>query len=166
MLPTFFSLPLSAGEQDVSETSIQTDYLCLYAWNKAESNSWPIGQVRKLVFTETNVSVSLWDGEDICTLPYDNVRKITFEEEALANDIETTIAPCTIHYDELHRLLVIKDICGSGHLQLYNVSGALVFSASVSKGKSEHSLINLPVGVYIAKLTDQEKTYLLKLQIR
>ena len=165
VIPMFFSLPLLAEEQDVGAASVQADYLCLYAWNQSESNSWPIGKVRKLVFTNTDVSVSLWEGEDTYTLPYGSVRKITFEEEALADDVEATEMARAIYYNASLRSLVVTNNNGSGHLQLYKMSGALVFSASVGEGQSLHSLANLPVGVYVAKLTDQEKSYLLKLQI-
>lgn len=165
LIPMLFSLPVLAEEQDVGATSAQADYLCLYTWNQAENSSWPIGQVRKLVFSNTDLSVSLWEGEDTYTLPYGSVRKITFEEEALADDVEATEMARAIYYNASLRSLVVTNNNGSGHLQLYKMSGALVFSASVGEGQSLHSLANLPVGVYVAKLTDQEKSYLLKLQI-
>lgn len=165
LIPMLFSLPVLAEEQDVGATSAQADYLCLYTWNQAENSSWPIGQVRKLVFSNTDLSVSLWEGEDTYTLPYGNVRKITFEEEALADVIEATKMARNIYYNASLRSLVVTNNNSSGHLQLYNMSGSLVFSASVGEGQSLYSLTNLLNGMYVAKLTNQEQSYLLKLQI-
>lgn len=163
-------LPVSsfAEENDGGTSSVvQADYLCLYAWNQAISNSWPIGQVRKLVFTSTDVAVSLWQGGNTYRYPYGSVRKITFADEPLSSAIEPAATNGAImYYNASRESLVIADACGNARLQLYSLSGAQVFSAIVSEGRSEHSLASLAAGVYVAKLTDQTNTYTLKLQIR
>lgn len=163
-------LPVSsfADENDGGTPSVvQADYLCLYAWNQAMSNSWPIGQVRKLVFTSTDVSVSLWQDGNTYTYPYGSVRKFTFADEPLPSSIEPAATDgAVMYYNASGKSLVITEACGNARLQLYSLSGAQVFSAIVPEGRSEHSLASLAAGVYVAKLTDPTNTYTLKLQIR
>ncbi len=163
-------LPVSsfADENDGGTPSVvQADYLCLYAWNQAMNGSWPIGQVRKLVFTSTDVSVSLWQDGNTYTYPYGSVRKFTFADEPLPSGNESVVTVgAVMYYNASRESLVITDACGNARLQLYSLSGAQVFSAIVPEGRSEHSLASLVAGVYVAKLTDPTNTYTLKLQIR
>lgn len=145
----------------------QSDYLCLYSWNQEESLSYSVQQVRKLVFTDTEVSISLWGSEDTYTLPYGSVRKITFEDEPLPSVVDAIQTQnTTMYYDVFQKSLVVTSVCSNGLLQLYNINGSLAFSTYVPEYRSEHSLATLPSGIYIAKLTDQTDTYILKLQIK
>lgn len=145
----------------------QADYLCLYSWNQTKSNSWPVGQVRKIVFTDTDVSVSLWGGDDTYSLPYADVRKFTFENEPLPSGINVIQMQRTVmRYDASRESLFWTNVCGDGKLQFYNMNGTLVHSAILSEHQGRYSLDALSPGIYVAKLTDYTSTYLLKLQIR
>lgn len=143
------------------------DYLCLYSNNQMQDNSWAIAQVRKLVFSEDEVSVYSQTGATLQTVPYANVRKITFEGNPPPTDIEEQDAqPFSLKYDAFQKVLSVQGEVEAGLLQLFSANGSLIGSAAMSKDQSTYSVSALPHGVYIARLSCGQYHQSIKLIIR
>ncbi|MBQ8592752.1 MAG: T9SS type A sorting domain-containing protein [Bacteroidaceae bacterium] len=146
----------------------QRDYLCLYAKNQTDNNSWNLDEIRKITFSSTDVNVYLWEMETTYVLPYENVRKFTFEAQPLPNRIEEREEVTTFYlkYDAVEKRLLINGSSGNGQLQLYSYSGVLFHSVRLSPEETAYSLESLPTGIYIVKYTDEERIQSLKIQVK
>lgn len=145
----------------------QKDYLCLYAKNQADSQSWAINEVRKLTFSSNAINVYLWQEAEPYVLDFDSMRKLTFEEQPFPSGVQSAeLQVMAVKYDASRKSLLISGMDAGGMLQVYTIGGTLSLSSPISMQQTEIPLTHIPKGLYIVRLSSGEKTKSLKIQIQ
>lgn len=131
----------------------QSNYFCLYSKDQTQDKAWDINEVRKLTFSESEVTVYSQSDTELYAIPYNNVRKFTFQSEPPATGItQPDMQTFSLKYDAYQKTLIVSGT-DTGLLQLYSINGTLIWSIRISDQRSAYPVADLPNGIYIARLS-------------